>query len=152
MSKKNKKTFSEGLDTMFEQVMEEKQLTKNLAQSVSDKTERKGVAVKSFSSSLEELFNETIEETVREKATAIAQGKTPELKERRTKPVFGLDALIRSTVEESVVQSDKKRISFAFDVEKIEKLKSIARIEKARLSDIVDELISTYINKHELNT
>ena len=56
----------------------------------------------------------------------------------------------------SILTSPKKLMEYQqfyfedkFDQKKIEKLKSIARVEKAYLKDIVGELISEYIEKYE---
>jgi hypothetical protein len=67
--------------------------------------------------------------------------------------MFGLDALIRETVESSSVEvtpSNTKRVTFVFDEEKINKLKQIARLKKAYVKDIVDEIISEYLKEHNI--
>ncbi|MCB0644189.1 MAG: hypothetical protein KDC44_21245, partial [Phaeodactylibacter sp.] len=68
------------------------------------------------------------------------------------KPVSGLDVLIRRTIETTELEvnyQSKKRITFVFDREKLDKLKQIARKEKSYLKDLVDELISEYIDSYE---
>jgi len=40
-------------------------------------------------------------------------------------------------------------LKLTFETEKIEKLRKIAKLEKARIRDIVNELITDYIQQHE---
>ncbi len=138
MSKK-KKTFSSGFDDLFSNVQEQKETS----------APAKSTSKKNFSDSLDSIFQDAIQDAFKEKAEQIAEGKTVKKTKRRTKPVFGLDALIRQTVEQSEIKQDKKRVTFTFETEKIEKLRSIAKLEKARIRDIVNELVSDYIQKHE---
>ena len=61
--------------------------------------------------------------------------------------------LIRRTVESGAVEADrktgKKRLTVTFDKEKIQKLKKIARLEKAYLKDILGKLVEEYIQDYE---
>lgn len=150
-----KKSFQSGLEDLFMDALESPPIAKEKTVT-SAKSEKKKKSTKSFSADLDSLFQETIEESVKEQAAQLKQGKKPRKpkpkpKAKRSKPSFGLDALIRQTVQTSkvTVPKDKKRVTFVFDKEKIEKLKSIARLEKAYLKDIVDSLVSEYISKHE---
>ena len=138
MSKK-KKTFSSGFDDLFSSAQEQGEA------SVPAKTTSK----KNFSDSLDAIFQDAIQDAVKEKAEEIAEGKTVKKAKRRTKPIFGLDNLIRQTIEDSEIKPDKKRVSFTFETEKIEKLRNIAKLEKARIRDIVNELITEYIQQHD---
>jgi len=81
----------------------------------------------------------------------------PEKKKRRVIPRSGgIDSLIRSTVEGSIMQiestSNKKRVSFVFDKEKLKKLKTIAKLKKSYLKDVIDEVVADYLVKYELNS
>lgn len=146
---KNKKTFSLGLDALFgeespvkvEETVKEKQNTGATQQS------KKSGPKKSFSSNLDLFFQDAVEEVVQEAKNNTKDGGSAV--KRRTKPNFGLDSLIRSTIETGklVDKSKKKRISFTFDENSIDELKQIAKQEKARVRDIVGELISEYIDK-----
>lgn len=138
MSKK-KKTFSTGFDNLFSSAQEQQERS----------APAKSTSKKNFSDSLDSIFQDAIQDAFKEKAEQIAEGKTVKKTKRRTKPVFGLDALIRQTVEQSEIKQNKKRVTFTFETEKIEKLRSIAKLEKARIRDIVNELVSDYIQKHE---
>ena len=144
MAKKKNKSFSSGFGDLFSDLLEEQQ-----AEVIVPSTPPKNPSKKNFSNSLESLFQEAIEDAVQEKAEQVSEGKPIKKDKRRTKPVFGLDSLIRQTVEQSEIKSDKKRVSFTFETEKIEKLRSIAKLEKARIRDIVNELITDYIQQHE---
>ena len=143
MGKKKNKSFSSGFGDLFSDLLEEQQAE------VVASTPPKNPSKKNFSNSLESLFQEAIEDAVQEKAEQVADGEVIKKDKRRTKPVFGLDSLIRQTVEESEIKSDKKRVSFTFETEKIDKLRQIAKLEKARIRDIVNELITDYIQQHE---
>lgn len=146
MGKKKNKTFSSGFGDLFSDLLEEQQ-----AEVVEASTPPKSSSKKNFSSSLESLFQEAITEAVQEKAEQVADGEIIKKDKRRTKPVFGLDSLIRQTVEQSEIKAEKKRVSFTFETEKIDKLRQIAKLEKARIRDIVNELITDYIQQHETN-
>lgn len=71
----------------------------------------------------------------------------------RHRPGTGLDMLIRRTVERGEIEEEKstgtKRLTVVFDKKKLKKLKSIARMEKAYLKDILGEIVGEYINKYE---
>lgn len=143
---KNKKTFALGLDALFGE-----DATVKVNEPVKEKSttagQKKGNPKKSFSSDLDLFFRDAVEEVVQDAQNNIKEsGSTIK---RRTKPDFGLDALIRSTIEtgELVEKAKKKRISFTFDENRIDELKQIAKQEKARVRDIVSELIAEYIDK-----
>ena len=63
----------------------------------------------------------------------------------------GLDLLIRQTSDEAYIeyQSENKRVTFVFDKKKLEKLKKIAKSQKAFLKDIIGEVVSKYIEEYE---
>lgn len=145
-----KKSFQSGLEDLFIDALESPPKAKEKT-TPSIKTEKKKKTTKNFSANLDTLFQETIEESVKEQAAQLKQKKKSKSKSKRTKPSFGLDSLIRQTVKTSkvTIPKDTKRVTFVFDKKKIDKLKSIARLEKAYLKDIVDTLVSEYIAKHE---
>ncbi|MEM6726451.1 MAG: hypothetical protein AAF598_20580 [Bacteroidota bacterium] len=152
MSKKGKKSFSQGLGDLFSQLDEQpKGFEPEVETIVRPRTRKKedSESKKSFADDLSLFFQEAINESVEEKAQQINSGKPKKSTKRRTKPVFGIDSLIRQTLQEGAVSTGRKRISFTFDTDKIEKLKAIAALEKARIRDIVDELITSYINDRD---
>lgn len=63
----------------------------------------------------------------------------------------GLDLLIRQTSEETYIeyQSENKRVTFVFDKKKLQRLKVIAKAQKAFLKDIIGDVVSKYIEEYE---
>ena len=64
----------------------------------------------------------------------------------------GLDNLIRQTIDLKEITTDetsgKKRLTVAVDRPKLEKLKTIARLENAYLKDLLVQLIDEYIQEY----
>jgi hypothetical protein len=147
-----KKNFKSGLGDLLDNAMtgtskaEAKKSTRKTAkQTASEKPN------KSFMSNLDDLLQEAIEEGVQEQVEKIKQ-KKPTVSKRK-KPMFGLDALIRETVETSqaeVAPKNTKRVTFVFDEAKIEKLQQLARLKKAYVKDIVNEIISEYLKEQKI--
>lgn len=152
MSKKGKKSFSDGLGSLFNNLDDPKIGTDQEVNTV-DRPKRKrkeqAESKKSFADDLNIFFQEAIKESVEEKTQEIKSGVKTNNRKRRTKPVFGIDSLIRKTLKDGQMNTGRKRISFTFDVDKIDKLKEIASVEKARIRDIVDELITSFIQDRE---
>ena len=73
--------------------------------------------------------------------------------EQHTESHSGLDALIRQTIDiqalEKEEQSGIKRLTVAVDRSKLEKLKTIARMENAYLKDLLVGLIDEYIEEYK---
>ena len=132
---------------------------------------KRASAGKNFTMDLDSLFQEVVQESIEEqfelkkekekekkknknKKTESKPEPKPEKKKRRVIPRSGgIDSLIRSTVEGSIMQiestSNKKRVSFVFDKEKLKKLKSIAKVKKSYLKDVIDEVVAEYLAKHK---
>ncbi|NJN78736.1 MAG: hypothetical protein HC803_10775 [Saprospiraceae bacterium] len=116
-----KKNFKSGLGDLLDNAMTgtpkaetKKRTRKSAKETASEKSN------KSFMSNLDDLFQEAIEESVQEQAEKIKQNKR--MTSKRKKPMFGLDALIRETVETSqaeVTPKNTKRVTFVFDEEKL---------------------------------
>lgn len=161
MSQKNKKKFSEGLENMFQTSLfeglyepEDKSSAgaKTAAAAVAERHAAAG-ATKSFADSLEQFLNETIEQIVEEKADEIEKNGIEAVrstKGRSNKPTIGIDLLIRSTVESAeAYENSKKRISFSFEKDKLEKLREIADLKRSRIRDIVEDLVNNFIQGYE---
>lgn len=148
---KNKKTFALGLDALFgeETTVKENEPVQEKETKARTQPVKKGNPKKSFSNDLDLFFQDAVEEVVQDAQNKVKDGGSTI--KRRTKPDFGLDSLIRSTIETGhlVDKSKKKRISFTFDENRIDELKEIAKKEKARVRDIVGELIAEYIEKNK---
>ncbi len=176
----SKKKFKKGLESLFgdwggepiddtvlelertDEPQSSEQKEKPVAHSKKD-TDRKTNAGKNFTTDLDALFQDVVYESIDEqfekrkekkKKKPSAEKKKPkEKKKRKVIPRSGgLDSLIRSTVEGSIMQiestSNKKRVSFVFDKEKLKKLKSIAKIKKSYLKDVIDEVVAEYLQKY----
>lgn len=106
---------------------------------------------KRFTDDLQAFLMEAFEESFERQMQQVPA--EAEIKKRSTKPMEGLDALIRSTVEPSRVQFDQhaatRRLTLQFDERKLEKLKTIARMEKTLLRDIIDSIVEEYISRWE---
>ncbi|MFN7119179.1 MAG: hypothetical protein ACK4TA_20440 [Saprospiraceae bacterium] len=108
---------------------------------------------KHFTADLESFLKEAFEESYE----AQTQGESraaidSQLKKRSRRPPGGLDLLIRSTIEPvAVADSDShtRRVTLLFEQKKLEKLKTIARLERTYLKDIIDELVWEYIQEYE---
>ena len=120
--------------------------------------DKKANAGKNFTMDLDSLFQETMRESVTEqlskKKDKSKKTNTPKPKKRRVIPRSGgIDSLIRSTVEGSMMviepTSKHKRVSFVFDKSKLKKLKSIAKIKKSHLKDIIDDVVAKYLAEFE---
>lgn len=74
-------------------------------------------------------------------------------KKRSLKPMAGLDAILRSTVDPKTMRlgpGNTRRLTLVFDENKLNKLKSIARMERSYLKDIIDEIVESFINEYEV--
>ena len=108
---------------------------------------------KNFASDLENFLKEAFEESLE----THLQGDTraavdTQLKKRNRRPSGGLDLLIRSTIEPTVTfdtDAHTRRVTLLFDPKKLDKLKTIARLERTYLKDIVDELVLEFIQQYE---
>ncbi len=113
---------------------------------------------KNFTSDLDTLFEAALNESLDQKI----QQQTPDLEAKTKaslhqisgkKPLSGLDTLIRQTANKVYKEDDKKipvkRVTFVFDRKKLEKLKRIARREKAYLKDLIGDAVSEFIQEYE---
>ena len=114
---------------------------------------------KSFSADLEALFKTSISNEIVNKVQTATTKHNASKGNAKTDSNFvsGLDALIRQTVEESKVKvgvptpESKKRVTFVVDKDKLGKLKTIAKKEKAYLKDIIGSLVAEYVVEYEEN-
>ena len=97
---------------------------------------------KSFSTSMDFLFG----------APKAVEDTAEKPKDAR---LAGIDLLIKGTLEDSKriveqVAPQKKRVTFIIDKEKLSKIKSIAKSEKAYIKDVFDQIVSEYLKKEGL--
>jgi hypothetical protein len=151
--KKSTLSFKDSLESLFDSFDQAVDMPILVAKPKT-RTERKttgSASGKSFLGDLDTFFKDAIEETLAEKMQEVRDGKKPERLVRRTKPNFGIDNLLQSTVENLPTKTDFKeqKIMLTFDIDKLNKLNEIADIEKARLKDIIDQLVVSYIQTWE---
>lgn len=177
MSKRNKKSFSDNLEFLFQERMLDDNAQDNLSmiENEDDSTNKKkgqGAATatsspktktkkgkkakthrKSFSSSLERFFKDSIDGVLDGVVTDVKRSIVGKGK----KKAIGLDLLIQRTTEESIKDQNNKsrektttkRVTVVLDTEKLEELKRIAKEEKRRLHHIIGELVAEYIDNKE---
>lgn len=144
---------------------EGKKVRKTAQRKASDNRSRSGSS-KSFTADLESLFQTVVKESVAEEKKKAARNEKRTLgtshtdtgaPEKPRRPMSGLDSLIRQTVEpnkeeikRAAVPKEKKRVTFVFDKKKLLKLKTVAKLEKAYLKDIIGGLISEYLEEYDI--
>mgnify|MGYP000862368105 FL=1 len=161
--KMSKKRFTAGLESLLS-TPDDVALQSNalLAESTASKgkaavaelpeKESKKNQGKRFTDDLQAFLMEAFEESFdRQMQHDRSSATEPEVKKSNTKPMDGLDALIRSTIEPKVHfdANTTRRLTVQFDERKLEKLKTIARTEKTLLRDIIDSIVEEYIAKWE---
>lgn len=161
----SKKKFTDGLESLFSSDNKEDVSGKGTAflRSPADKADgakgaekRRSSSRKNFTTDLDTLLEEALQESFEEKMAQREKEKPAvqaKYQNQARRPMTGLDALIRRTVEsgeiERNVKDGVKRLTVTFDKAKIAKLKRIARLEKAYLKDILGELVEDYIHQYE---
>lgn len=150
-----KKNFKKGLNDLFDDALEDSFKEEKEVRTVKNakNTKKSSKPQKSFASDLDLFLQDAIEESIKEHVEETKKKKPTRRKSKRSKPMFGLDSLIQQTVEtskiEAVMDGNVKRVTFTFDKSKLERLKKIARLEKAYVKDIVGELVSKYIDQYD---
>lgn len=174
----SKKKFKKGLESVFTPEPVHKQegkgtdfLTNPFDPEKSNKEEnavpkpRRSSSKKNFTTDLDSLLQEALQETFEEQVESRKEQRktalTPRAKAfhkqaRKKRPLTGLDHLIRRTIESSDMDiaeekpsSGKKRLVVTFEKEKVDKLKKIARMEKAYLKEILGDLVANFIKEYE---
>ena len=156
----SKKRFTDGLESLFGvseggNLPEESPLLAETEVRVVTKPKAKKArkrGSKNFTSDLDSLFEDTLENAIEETKTEYQQSNKPDKKRKQLRPVSGLDALIRRTLEsgEAEVSYDKrKRVTFVFEKSKVEKLKRIAKAQKVYLKDILGDIVKDYLKQYE---
>lgn len=160
----SKKKFTDGLESLFDEVAEESVLF--VEATTAPKGPQKVTRVrargssKDFTADLDTLLEEALQEkdeprTSSESISKTNQGQDIKSPSRTPKRALsGLDALIRKTIEVKMVDESSgrkatKRVTFAVDKKKLDKLKQIARSQNSYLKDIITQIISDYIKEVE---
>ncbi|MCP4443029.1 MAG: hypothetical protein GY810_29335 [Aureispira sp.] len=174
--KNNKKSFSDGLESVFEHTLFEDNLQDNpsmFAGEQSSEPTTKGKKSKktksskgakgsnskdkksyrkSFSTDLESFFKESIEDAMEGMVTEI---KRNIVKKSNNKRAIGIDVLLRRTTDTTpedklpTAKPNTKRITFVLETEQIDQFKAIAKEKKKRLKQIIAKLIDEYIDDQQ---
>ncbi len=154
--RKNKKSFADNLDLLFEQRLVEDNAqdkpamfdAKETSNAPKAKTKSKKSKRKSFSSNLDQLFKGSLDGIM---AGDISPSKQKDL-EKVGKKAVGIDLLIRrttaSTVENKTIAPKPltKRVTVVLDTSKIETLKRIAKEQKRPLRKLMAELVENFLD------
>ena len=163
----SKKKFDSGLDSVFSAEKDDKIRVGSAFLMSDDSTsevqvkpvERRAAnnTHKNFLSDLDFLLQEALQDGFddlnRGGSSAISSAKSKSVAPTASdsRAFSGIDSLIRQTVDIGAIEQDelgKKRISFSVDRTKLDKLKTIARLEKAYLKDVLSKLIDEHIQKY----
>ncbi|MEZ4935494.1 MAG: hypothetical protein R2788_25590 [Saprospiraceae bacterium] len=159
----SKKKFTDGLESLFSTDTKDVSgkgtaFLRAPADEVDSATvlARRSSSRKNFTTDLDSLLEEALQESFDEKMAQREKDKgvdKSKYQNQARRPMTGLDMLIRRTVEssdlEQSIREGTKRLTVTFDKSKINKLKKIARMEKAYLKDILGELVEEYIQRYE---
>lgn len=149
----SKKRFSEGLDDLFKDAPAEQDYRDEVR---ATQPERKGQH-KNFMFGLDALLQEALEESLEkyesnQPDSTTPSGRTRSLRAPQSTHLSGLDSLIRQTIDVQEISADeatgKRRLTVAVDKSKVDKLKTIARLENSYLKDLLVTLIDGYINEY----
>lgn len=108
---------------------------------------------KKFSEDLQTFLQEAFDDSFEKYSDPNYVQDDSSNKKRTLKPMAGLDAILRSTVDPKSMRlgpGNTRRLTLVFDENKLNKLKSIARLERSYLKDIIDEIVEEFIKKYEV--
>lgn len=156
----SKKRFTAGLESLFgdtADIFSDKDTLPadaELAQGKQGDAAVKKAGNKDFSSALASFLHTAFEDAFEEQVEArkAAQPTSGDIPAPAPRPAGGLDLLIRNTITPSGVEIhpfSTRRITLVFDNDMLGKLKSIAKIEKSHLKDIVNDIVAAYISDYE---
>jgi hypothetical protein len=163
----SKKKFTAGMESLFKDTPDEfVEVDQNRLSEEEDKKKKPKKANvkedgkrkssgKDFTDDLQAFLKEAFQESFEQQMSQERKAKRSldlNIQKRSKKPVGGLDALIRSTVEPQKVEfrgNAIKQLTLTFDEEKIQKLKKIARTEKKYLRKVINDIVEEYIREYE---
>lgn len=108
---------------------------------------------KKFSEDLQTFLQEAFDDSFEKYSDPNYVQDDSSNKKRTLKPMAGLDAILRSTVDPKSMRlgpGNTRRLTLVFDESKLNKLKSIARLERSYLKDIIDEIVEEFIKEYEV--
>lgn len=118
--------------------------------------EKKKISGKDFTDSLQSFLSETFEESFERQMAEVKKQEPAEKPKKPRRRRSSLDMLIRNTVEPAKIEIEgqepkRRRITLTFEPQKLEKLRNIARVERAMLKDIINDIVGEYIQKYEVD-
>ncbi|HNM26100.1 MAG TPA: hypothetical protein PKL15_11750 [Saprospiraceae bacterium] len=147
----SKKRFSEGLDDLFKDLTPE-------ATAITTESTRSGERRhhgKNFVTDLDALLQEALDESLEKyeaSSPSISGNKSKSTAAGHRSGLTGIDALIRQTIDLQELTTDentgKRRLTVVVDRTKLDKLKTIARLENSYLKDLLVGLIDEYIKEY----
>jgi len=160
---KHKKKFKAGLESLFGAANEKDTLAEEspllvetetlVSKKKSKKIKRSKRSGKNFTSDLDSLFTDTVKETIKEQAQSLVNEEEHEntkLKRKKKRALSGIDALIKRTYDGPTEDEDfKKRVTFILEKKKVEKLKKIAKSEKKYLKDLLNKVLTNFMDEYE---
>lgn len=108
---------------------------------------------KKFSDDLQSFLQEAFDDSFEKYLDPNFVPEDASVKKRSLKPMAGIEAILRSTVDPKTIRlgsRNTRRLTLVFDENKLQKLKSIARIERSYLKDIIDEMVESFIKEYEI--
>jgi len=145
----SKKKFSEGLDDLFRDQPHE---AETWAHAGDTAVRERRMVGKNFMHDLDALLQEAMDDALEQLETEPPSSSKSKSTTAFRSPVSGLDALIRQTMDVQDLGTDeetgKKRLTVSVDKTKLEKLKTIARLENSYLKDILVRLIDEYLQAY----
>jgi len=171
MAKRNKKSFSTDLESLFEHTLYEDNAQDNPSvltvekeekstQKSKQKTSKKRKSSrKSFADNLESFFKESIESSFGKDGTSVAEVKRGVVQNKDGEKAVGIELLLKRTVPESPEEKETngsrkakqktRRLTVVLNSKKIDQFKTIARQENKPMRQILDKLIEAYILDQE---
>lgn len=153
----SKKKFSAGLDDLFKNDDSGGHHAElySVTSPPQPPTERRP-AGKNFMAGLDALLQEALEESLDKLENNQPSEATPPTKSKSRNSgsgmYGGLDALIRQTIDVQALETDEqtgiKRLTVAVEKAKLEKFKTIARLENSYMKDLLVGLIDEYIAEY----
>jgi hypothetical protein len=151
----SKKKFTDGINDLFVDDHDNKVSAFSTVTTTVAQQPRK-TSSKRFVTTLDSLLTEFAEDPFFSEPRERSFGQSGKSKSAQSEgyraPVTGLDALIRQTLiqVDPGEQEDetKRRVSVVIDRQKLDRLKTIARMEGSFMKDIISSLIEEYVRKY----
>ncbi len=152
----SKKRFTEGLESLFDDSSRDWSPKERRSSSPEKEKESqestKASSGKSFAADLQSFLQEAFEESFERQLKEKEKSSRSSDKTATAKPATGLDALIRNTLEPATYQVDPnatRKLVVTFRENQLQKLKSIAKLEKTYLKQIINDIVESFIEDYE---